>query len=78
MRSDLHEHGVALLAPYRCVCSVGHDEYWSREMRLAADEYVADGGHIARFAGNFMCVLVLAPHPFREQRSGLRPNPAAL
>ena len=45
-------HGVALLAPYRCGCSVGHDEYWSREMRLAADALDALGelqGAHARF-----------------------------
>ena len=43
-----------ILAPYRCAAIVGHDEYWSWEMRDAVDAWVDDGGHLARFAGNFM------------------------
>ena len=33
---------------------VGHDEYWTWEMRDAVDRYVERGGRAARFAGNFM------------------------
>ena len=33
---------------------VGHDEYWTWEMRDAVDAYVERGGRVARFAGNFM------------------------
>ena len=43
-----------ILDGYDCVVFVGHDEYWTWEMRDAVDAYVARGGHAARFAGNFM------------------------
>ncbi len=39
---------------YPCLLFVGHDEYWSWEMRDTVDAYVEQGGRIARFAGNFM------------------------
>ena len=44
----------AVLEGYDCVVCVGHDEYWTWEMRDAIDEYVERGGRVARFAGNFM------------------------
>ena len=43
-----------ILEGYACVVFVGHDEYWTWEMRDAIDRYVERGGHVARFAGNFM------------------------
>lgn len=43
-----------ILGGYDCVVFVGHDEYWTWEMRDAVDTYVERGGHAARFAGNFM------------------------
>lgn len=43
-----------ILGAYECVVFVGHDEYWTWEMRDAIDDYVERGGHVARFAGNFM------------------------
>ena len=43
-----------ILQGYDCIVCVGHDEYWTWEMRDAVDEYVDRGGHVARFAGNFM------------------------
>ena len=43
-----------ILEGYSCVVFVGHDEYWTWEMRDAVDRYVERGGHVARFAGNFM------------------------
>lgn len=43
-----------ILDGYDCVVCVGHDEYWTWEMRDAIDAYVERGGHVARFAGNFM------------------------
>lgn len=49
---DLH-FDPALLAGYPCVVIVGHDEYWSWEMRDAVDAYLDGGGRLARFAGNF-------------------------
>ena len=39
---------------YDCAAFVGHDEYWTWEMRDAVDNWVERGGHAARFAGNFM------------------------
>jgi hypothetical protein len=52
-QTDLHFR-PEMLSKYRCVVMVGHDEYWSWEMRDAIDAYVDQGGRIARFAGNFM------------------------
>lgn len=43
-----------LLEGYDCIVCVGHDEYWTWEMRDAIDAYVERGGRVARFAGNFM------------------------
>lgn len=43
-----------ILDGYDCVVFVGHDEYWTWEMRDAVDAYIERGGHAARFAGNFM------------------------
>ncbi|HEX9769312.1 MAG TPA: N,N-dimethylformamidase beta subunit family domain-containing protein [Kiloniellales bacterium] len=51
--TDLH-FDPGLLAPYKCVLFVGHDEYWSWDMRDAVDAYVEAGGRVARFAGNFL------------------------
>ncbi|MER8387151.1 ThuA domain-containing protein [Mesorhizobium sp. M1428] len=50
---DLH-FSPDILDGYDCVVFVGHDEYWTWEMRDAVDSYVERGGHAARFAGNFM------------------------
>jgi hypothetical protein len=49
---DLH-YDRGLLDGYKCVVIAGHCEYWSWEMREAIDRYVAAGGNVARFAGNF-------------------------
>ena len=32
---------------------VGHDEYWTYEMRKTIDRFVEQGGNFARFGGNF-------------------------
>ena len=50
---DIHSDPEILKA-YKCVVFVGHDEYWTAEMRDAVDAYVEAGGHAARFAGNFL------------------------
>jgi hypothetical protein len=48
---DLHgEQDV--LDPYRLFVSVGHDEYWSWEMRDTVEGFVARGGNAAFFSGN--------------------------
>lgn len=43
-----------LVSDYDCLTFIGHDEYWSWEMRDTIDNYVNQGGNIARFAGNFL------------------------
>ena len=43
-----------LLEQYRCAIFVGHDEYWSANMRHAVDRFTENGGKLARFAGNFL------------------------
>jgi hypothetical protein len=52
-QQDLHFR-PEILEGYRCLVLVGHDEYWSWEMRDAVDAYVERGGRVARFAGNFL------------------------
>lgn len=41
-----------LLAPYRSLWSVGHDEYWSWGMRDAVESFVEGGGRAAFLSGN--------------------------
>ena len=41
-----------LLAPYVLMLSVGHDEYWSEEMRARVETFARRGGHVAFFSGN--------------------------
>lgn len=52
-QDELHDD-PGVLKDYPCAVFVGHDEYWSREMRDAVDAYVDGGGRVARFAGNFL------------------------
>lgn len=52
-QTDLH-YRPEVLDGYSCVALVGHDEYWSWEMRDAVDAFAERGGRVARFAGNFM------------------------
>ncbi|MEM7407909.1 MAG: N,N-dimethylformamidase beta subunit family domain-containing protein [Pseudomonadota bacterium] len=49
---DLHEHGVALLEPYRCVMTGTHPEYPSLEMLDAYAAYQAGGGRFMYMGGN--------------------------
>ncbi|WP_051792636.1 N,N-dimethylformamidase beta subunit family domain-containing protein [Amycolatopsis jejuensis] len=51
-QDDLHGE-PGLLDAYRCASFIGHDEYWTAEMRAAVDSFVTHGGRVARFAGNF-------------------------
>lgn len=51
---DLEER-PELLANYRLVLSVGHDEYWSTPMRDALEAYIGRGGNVAFFSGNVSC-----------------------
>ncbi len=56
---DLH-YDPTTLDGYSCAVIVGHDEYWSWEMRDAIDSFVDRGGGLARFAGNFLWQVRLA------------------
>ncbi len=51
-QTDLHVR-PEILRSYACVAFIGHCEYWSWAMRDVVDDYVANGGRVARFAGNF-------------------------
>lgn len=44
----------AALSGVDCAVIVGHDEYWSWEMRDAVDAFVDGGGSLARFGGNYI------------------------
>lgn len=41
-----------ILNGYKCLVTVGHDEYYSWEMREAMDRWMEAGGHFARLGGN--------------------------
>jgi hypothetical protein len=49
---DLHRDPSCLNAYPRALI-VGHDEYWTWEMRDALEGWLDAGGQLARFAGNF-------------------------
>ena len=48
---DLHEERD-LLTPYHLLLSVGHDEYWSEQMRTHVEAFIRQGGNVAFFSGN--------------------------
>ncbi len=48
-QDDLHQDPQALEG-YSCAVFIGHDEYWTREMRDHVDVFVEGGGKVARFA----------------------------
>lgn len=64
-QTDLHFRPI-LIDRYPCLVFVGHDEYWSWEMRDAVDAYVDKGGRVARFAGNFMWQIRLEDEGRRQ------------
>lgn len=77
-QADLHQD-PALLEGYTCVAFVGHDEYWSWEMRDRVEAYVDAGGRVARFAGNFMWQVRLEDHvqiSFKDFAPALDPEAA--
>ncbi len=41
-----------ILARYRLMLSVGHDEYWSGPMRDTVEAFIAGGGNVAFLSGN--------------------------
>jgi hypothetical protein len=48
---DLH-YRPETLDGVNALAVVGHDEYWTWEMRDHLEAYLSGGGHLARFAGN--------------------------
>jgi len=48
---DLHVD-ARFLESYQLLLSVGHDEYWSKEMRDNVEAFIANGGNVAFFSGN--------------------------
>jgi hypothetical protein len=51
----------AFLAAYDRITIVGHDEYWTWEMRDHLDAWLDRGGQLARFGGNFFWQTRLSP-----------------
>jgi N,N-dimethylformamidase len=49
---DLHEEGLALLAPYRVVIAAQHPEYHSDRMMQSLEDYLAEGGRLMYLGGN--------------------------
>lgn len=50
---DIHqEDGPALLAAYRLLLCVGHDEYWSDAMRANVEDFIQQGHNVAFLSGN--------------------------
>jgi hypothetical protein len=64
--SDLEFH-PEMLAKYKLILSVGHDEYWSAPMRDHLEKFITDGGNVAFFSGNTCCWQVRS----EEQGSAL-------
>ena len=50
---DLH-NDPGMLVNYQLLIIVGHDQFWSMEMRDAVDAFLAQGGKVARFGGGFL------------------------
>ena len=57
---DLHAD-PGLLDGYARALIVGHDEYWSWQMRDHLEAWLDAGGELARFAGNFFWQTRLSP-----------------
>lgn len=49
--ADLEDH-PELLSGTNLVLSVGHDEYWSKGMRDAVENFISGGGNVAFLSGN--------------------------
>ncbi len=59
---DVHlDSNLTLLTSYSIVLSIGHDEYYSVQMRNNLETYVANGGNIAFFSGNTSFWRLLFP-----------------
>ena len=81
---DLHRD-PHLLDGYARALIVGHDEYWTWEMRDHLDAWLDAGGELARFAGNFFWQTRLSPdlatqtcHKYRAAAHDPTPDPRRL
>jgi hypothetical protein len=80
---DLHYQSVDL-SDYKAAIIVGHDEYWSTEMRDAVDAYIDMGGRVARFGANLLWQVRLEDggrtqvcyKRFAHERDPVRDDPA--
>ena len=64
-QTDLH-YRPSLLDAYPCVTIVGHDEYWTHEMRVADRSLCRGRRHLARFGGNFLWQIRLEDEGRRQ------------
>ena len=64
-QTDLHDH-PEILQRYGLAVIVGHDEYWTYEMRRTVEAFVDAGGKLARFAGNFVWQIRLEDEGRRQ------------
>src|SRR3546814_17589103 len=70
-QTDLH-YRPEILRRYGTAVIVGHDEYWTAEMRRTVDVFVEAGGRMARFAGNFLWQVRLEDEGRRPVRDTAR------
>ena len=66
---DLH-FDPTLLDPYQLLLSVGHDEYWSEEMRSAVGALLQRGGNVAFFSGNTCWKYITFPADWQLRNNG--------
>ncbi|PJE26471.1 hypothetical protein PSM7751_00732 [Pseudooceanicola marinus] len=64
-QTDLHLD-PSILDDYSCLVTVGHDEYWSWEMRKTVEDFVERGGGFSRFGGNFLWQIRLEDDGARQ------------
>ena len=64
---DLDAEGAEALAPYRCVITGTHPEYWSTRMRDALDAFQGAGGRVIYMGGNGLYWRIA----YDPQRSGM-------
>ncbi|MBV9443133.1 MAG: hypothetical protein JO217_10590, partial [Acidobacteriaceae bacterium] len=49
---DVHRNEDGFLGSHHLMVTVGHDEYWTQEMRTNVERFIASGGNLAFFSGN--------------------------
>ena len=72
---DLHRD-PALLQGYDRALIVGHDEYWTWEMRDHLEDWLDRGGQLARFGGNFFWQTRLSADLTQQTCHKTGPDPA--